>query len=285
METDIMMRIEQRYQKMTRKQKQIADYIKENIDTMTFITLRDMSKELGVTEITILNTCKVLGYNSFNEVKYDVRKYININRRIGLYRQNDYFNTELPEYEMNDKERLLMEICMEERGLLDEYTRSFDSRSVMKVAKLFFEYQKVLLCGRGSSYLICQWMSSALAGIQIPSLLVNTELNESVYCALPAIDDQTLVAAVTFPDYYFMTGKIARYAKKKGAKVIGISDGETDEFAEYTDELLTIRSTTRMFLNTLSAPMALVNLLMSAVKIEGQERSKGDVGKEFGQLF
>ena len=46
MKTDIIMRIERQYLSMTKKQRQIADYMKKNIDTMAFITLKDMSKEL-----------------------------------------------------------------------------------------------------------------------------------------------------------------------------------------------------------------------------------------------
>lgn len=284
MDIDIMMRIEECYPRMTKKQRQIAEYIKENVDMMAFITLREMSKELKVTEITILNACKVLGYESFNEVKYDVRKYINMNRRIGFYQQNDYFNTAVPAYELNDKERLLMEVCMEERSLFEEFTRNFDSRHFMKAAKLFVEYPKIVLCGRGMSYIVCQWIASDLAGAQISSMIVNTELNESVYTALPALDSNTLVVAVTFPDYYFMTEQIAKYAKKKGAKIIGITDSEEADISKYADELLTVRTTTRMFLNTASTPMALVNLLMSAIKIQGN-MGKEDIGKEFGNLF
>lgn len=284
MDIDIMMRIEECYPRMTKKQRQIAEYIKENVDMMAFITLREMSKELKVTEITILNACKVLGYESFNEVKYDVRKYINMNRRIGFYQQNDYFNTAVPAYELNDKERLLMEVCMEERSLFEEFTRNFDSRHFMKAAKLFVEYPKIVLCGRGMSHIVCQWIASDLAGAQISSMIVNTELNESVYTALPALDSNTLVVAVTFPDYYFMTEQIAKYAKKKGAKIIGITDSEEADISKYADELLTVRTTTRMFLNTASTPMALVNLLMSAIKIQGN-MGKEDIGKEFGNLF
>lgn len=284
MNTDIMMSIEQCYPKMTRKQKQIADYMKDNIDTMAFITLKEMSKELGVTEITILNACRMLGYDSFNEVKYEVRKYININRRIGLYQQNDYFNTEVPQYELSDKERLLTEICREERELIEEYARDFDSRRIMKVARLFLEYPKIVLCGRGVSHIICQWIASDLAGALLPSIVVNSELNDSVYSALPIFDKDTLFVAVTFPDYYFMTEQLAKYARKKGAKILGITDSMEANIVRYTDEVLAVRSTTRMFLNTASAPMALVNLLMSAVKIEG-DMGKTEAGKEFGSLF
>ena len=284
MDTDIMANIEQCYPRMTKKQRQIAGYIKDNADMMTFITLKELSRELGVTEITILNACRVLGYNSFNEVKYEVRKYINMSRRIGLHQQNDYFNTDVPEYELNDKEQLLTEICREERELMEEYARNFDSRRLMDAAKLFWEYPKIILCGRGLSHIICRWMASDLAGAQIGSVLVDTELHESVYSALPVIRADTLLLAVSFPDHYFMTEKLAGYGRKKGAKVLVITDTPEAEITRHADELLTVRSTTRLFLNTASAPMAMVNLLMSAVKIEG-DMEKENIGKEFGTLF
>lgn len=49
-------------------------------ENMAFITLRELSREVEITEITILNMCKALGYESFNEVKYEFRKYINRGR-------------------------------------------------------------------------------------------------------------------------------------------------------------------------------------------------------------
>ena len=284
MNKDIMMRIEETYPSMTKKQRRIADYMRKNIDTMAFVTLKELNKELGITEITILNTCKVLGYKSFNEMKYEVRKYINVNRRMDIYKQNDYFNTALPEYELSDKERLLTEICMEERCLIEEYIKNFDCRQVMETARLFIEYHKIILCGRGLSHILCQWLASDLAGSQIPSMIVNAELNESVYSVLPALDADTLFVAISFPDYYFMTEQMTKYAKMKGAKIVGITDSPSAGVAKYADKLLTVRSTTRMFLNTDSAPMALINMLVSAVKIEGG-MEEGVVGKEFGELF
>ncbi len=284
METDIITQIDKHYLSMTKKQRQVADYIKENIDTMSFITLKEMSKELGITEITILNACKVLGYNSFNEVKYEVRKYINVNRRMVLYSQNDYFNITLPEYELSDKERLLTEICLEERGLMDEYVRNFDSRQIMEAARLFLEGSKIILCGMGMSYILCQWLASDLGGVQIPTMITNPELNESVFATLPAIGADTLLVAISFPDYYFMTEQIARYAKKKRAKVLSITDSPEAGVVKYADMFLTVRSTTRMFLNTASAPMALINLLVSAIKIESGIEA-GSIGQEFGKLF
>ena len=73
---NIKKRIEEYYQGLTKKQKSVADFIREHIEMMSFITLKEMSQQIGVTEITILNTCQSLGYDNFNELKYECRKMI-----------------------------------------------------------------------------------------------------------------------------------------------------------------------------------------------------------------
>ena len=113
-----------------------------------------------------------------------------------------------------------------------------------------------------------------MAGARIPSVLINSELNESVYTLLPMIDSKTLLVAVSFPDYYFMTQKVAEYAKKKKARVLAISDSREAEVVLYADAVLTAPSTTRLALNTLSVPMALANMLTSAVKIAGGQKTR-----------
>ncbi|SHJ59913.1 MurR/RpiR family transcriptional regulator [Hespellia stercorisuis] len=280
----ILERIEEIYPKLTKKQKQIADYMKDHAEDMAFITLKELSTEVGITEITVLNMCKALGYESFNEVKYEFRKYINASR-VTFYQENDYYNTKVPDYELTEKEKLLVDICREERGLIEELARNFDSRRMLEVAQLFFEYPKIVLCGRGISYLICECIATYLSEAQIPTMKVNTELNESVYSALPMLDKKTLVVAISFPDYYFVTQKMAEFAKKKKAKVLCITDSKESNIAWIADEVLTVSSTTRMALNTLSAPMALANLLASAVKIASEQRQRKGHVEGFDKLF
>lgn len=276
----ILERIEDNYQKLTRKQKQIADYMKEHAENMAFITLKELSQAVGVTEITVLNMCKTLGYESFNEVKYEFRKYVSSTRE-EFYEDNDYFNTKIPEYELTEKEKLLMEICHEEKVLVDELVKNFDSREMFRIADFFFQYPKIILCGRGISYLLCESIGSVLAEAQIPTIKVNTELNDNVYAMLPLLDEKTLLVAISFPDYYFMTQKVAELAKKNKAMVLGITDSKESSINWIADEVLIAGSTTRLALNTLSAPMALATLLTSAIKIKSEDKSK----RKTKQLF
>lgn len=270
---------------MTKKQRQITEYMKNNIETMCFITLKEMSAELGVTESTIVNTCKVLGYPSFNEMKYEARKYNNLNMRKSIYQGNGYYHTDISKEDISDKEKLLTEICMEEKQQMDSYFQYFDAKRYLEVAKIFYQYSNIIICGRGASYILAQRLSSGLSLSQRSSRVVNTELNEEVYAMLPAIDKETLLVSIAFPDYYFVTERVAEYGKKVGAKVIVITDNANIRLAKMADEALFAPCTTRLSINTLSTPMELITLLNSAIKIEGENVKGNDAGEVFGSLF
>lgn len=274
---NIVEKINEKSPYMTRKQKLVAEYMRDNLDTMSYITLRELSQETGVTEMTILNACMSMGYSSFNEVKYECRKQINKRNKELFHQENEYFTTDIPKADLTDQEKLLMEICEEEKEQMDNWARNFNSRKMMEAAELFFKFKKIIICGRGISYLMAEYLKTGLAGVKIGSIIVNTELNESIYAATPFMDKKSLVVIISFPDYYFMTEKIGQYAKKN-ATVLAITDKEDNEIARYADMVLTVPSMTRMALNTLSTPMGLINLLFSAIKIKADEIRKDREG-------
>ena len=278
---DIIMKIEESYSEMTKKQKVIADFMLQNTDTLTFISLRELSQQTGVTEVTILNMCKMLGFNSFNEVKYEFRKLLGNGERQQFYEGNEYYQIDIPEYELSDEEMFFQELRQEELQLVVDTFREMDTKKMLEVAENIVDAQKVVICGRGISYLLTDFLATGLAGGEIGSIKVNTELNENVFATLPLIDKHTVVVAFSFPDYYFATDKFAGYAKELGAKVIVITDSENAAICSHADRLILVKSNTRLALNTLSSPMAVVNLLISAVRIVGKNKKRRKVREEF----
>ena len=278
---DIIKKIEESYSEMTKKQKVIADFMLQNTDTLTFISLRELSQQTGVTEVTILNMCKMLGFNSFNEVKYEFRKLLGNGERQQFYEGNEYYQIDIPEYELSDEEKFLQELRQEELQLVVDTFREMDTKKLLEVAENIVDAQKVVICGRGISYLLTDFLATGLAGGEIGSIKVNTELNENVFATLPLIDKHTVVVAFSFPDYYFATDKFAGYAKELGAKVIVITDSENADICAHADRLILVKSNTRLSLNTLSSPTAVVNLLISAVIIVGKNKKRRKVREEF----
>ena len=212
---NIIERLKERYPDMTKKQKQIADYMMSHVDKMSFITLKDLSAETQVTEMTILNACSAFGYANFNEVKYEFRKYISMQNKIELHKENEYPSNYVPKCDMEEQKKLLQEICEEESAMAQKFFEQMDIEQIFQVADQILVSKKILICGRGISKL-AEFLKLRLAGIGIGAVVVDTELNDSVHSALAMMDQETLMIAISFPDYYFMTEKLAAYAKELG---------------------------------------------------------------------
>ena len=146
---NIIERLQERYPDMTKKQKQIADYMMSHVDKMSFITLKDLSAETQVTEMTILNACSAFGYANFNEVKYEFRKYISMQNKIELHKENEYPSNYVPKCDMEEQKRLLQEICEEESAMAQKFFEQMDIEQIFRAADRILRSKKILICGRG----------------------------------------------------------------------------------------------------------------------------------------
>lgn len=284
---DMINKIKEGYASLTRKQKMIADYMLNNIEKMSFSTLKELSEELDVTEVTILHACSALGFESFNEVKYESRKYISLMEKVNLHREMGYSVADIPESDLKNHKELLRNIVDEEALLIKEFAEGVNVEKLFEAAELFLSKRKIVLCGRGISKILAETIAIHLAGVSIASTIMDTELNDSIHMSLPMFDHDTLVVGISFPDYYFMTDKIVEYARKEGSTVLVITDSLKASIAKFAHQVLTVESSTRLFLNTLSAPMALANALASALDIITSYKKDTRTQKieRFDQLF
>lgn len=85
---------------------------------------------------------------------------------------------------------------------------------------------------------------------------------------------------ISFPRYSKRTVKAIDYAKERGATVIAITDSAGSPLAAKCDHLLLARSDMASFVDSLVAPLSLINALIVAV---GMRRQK-EVGETYAQL-
>lgn len=283
---NIIERLKEKYPNMTKKQKQIAEYMINHVDKMSFITLKELSAETKVTEMTILNACAAFGYANFSEVKYEFRNYISMMNKIELHQENAYPSTFIPKYELEDQKKVLTEILEEETGMFQRFVENTNIEKLFHISHEIISSEKIIICGRGVSKLMAEFFALRLASIGIGAIIVDTELNDSLHAALAMIDDKTLLISISLPDYYFMTDKVAAYAKKCKAKILVIADNEQAPIVKFSDWVLYTPSTTRLFLNTPSVVTALINILTSAVKIEMSFNENSRASEDmFTELF
>ena len=77
-----------------------------------------------------------------------------------------------------------------------------------------------------------------------------------------------IVIFIAFPKYYYPLGSIAKNAFSRGAQILTITDSVSSPTVQYSKYLLLCHTSTRVFYNSLTLPMALANLLLSYLVID-----------------
>lgn len=271
---------------LTRKQREVAAYMLADPERMSYVTLKEVSKDTGITEMTILKTCDSLGFASFSDLKYEFRKYA-AQQMEQLRHFSDFGINPPPDYELSDTERLLKDICGEEARLFDRFFNTVDIQQIFAAADMLRAADKVVFCGRGVSTYVCEYLSMLLSIMGCGSVLINTELYDSIHMALPLLTPKSVLFIVSFPDYYHMTTTVAEFASRKKVKIIAMTDSSKSPVVPFADMVLTVPTTTRLFMNTLGAPMVLANLIASAlnIRISGKNTNFASSVTEFYALM
>ena len=67
-------RIAEKYSKMTKSEKRIADYFLEQKRDLQLTSITELAEQCSVADSTIFRFCKMLGYNGYNDFKIAIAK-------------------------------------------------------------------------------------------------------------------------------------------------------------------------------------------------------------------
>ena len=101
----------------------VAEYMEKNPQVMSYITLRELSSSQEVTEITVLKTCQSLGFDGFNELKYEFRKNSIAKRKTDVLDEKNFYTESIPEYESEDERKFLKEVGESEVQMTAQFWR------------------------------------------------------------------------------------------------------------------------------------------------------------------
>lgn len=264
MDKDILSLIEHKYGEFSKGQKRIADYIKENFEKAAFMTAAKLGTTARVSESTVVRFAMEIGYSGYPEMRKALQELIR-NRltsvqRIEVAKSVMAAKDTLASVLQSDMEKIQMTIESIDKGQFDD--------AVQKILKA------------RNIYIVGVRTSAALAvflGFYFNLLFGNVKmLHESptseVFELVMRVSPEDVIIGISFPRYSKRTIKTLRLCKTMGATIIGITDSKSSPVAKIADVSLLAKSDMVSFVDSLVAPLSLINALIVAVGNETNEK-------------
>ena len=257
MERDILAQMNKESHKFSKGQRMIARYISENYDKAAFMTAGKLGETVGVSESTVVRFASELGYDGYpgmrRAMQEMIRNRLTAVQRIEVARQHIDNGNLLDAVLSTDIEKL--------RLTQEEVNKADFDRAVDEILKA----RTIYIVGMRSSTSLASFMGFYLNLLLDNVRLVHDTSVSEVYEQVFRIREGDVFIGISFPRYSSRTIKAMRFASDAGATVIGITDGRSSPFVGLADINLFAKSDMVSFLDSLVAPMSLINALIVAI--------------------
>jgi len=264
MERDILAQMQKESKGFSKGQRQIAKYISENYDKAAFMTAGKLGKTVGVSESTVVRFASELGYDGYPGMRRAlqdmIRNRLTAVQRIEVAREQIGHDNILDAVLGADMEKLQI--------TRDEVNKESFNAAVDAILRA----RNIYIVGMRSSTSLANFMGFYLNQMLDNVHLVHDTSVSEVYEQVFRITEGDVFIGISYPRYSSKTIKAMQFAKSTGATVIGITDGNSSPFVSVADIILFAKSDMVSFLDSLVAPMSLINALIVAIGYERPEK-------------
>ncbi len=257
MERDILALIEKESRGFSKGQRVISRYITENYDKAAFMTAGKLGKTVGVSESTVVRFASELGYDGYPGMRKAMQDMIR-NRLTAVQR------IEVAK-EQIEHENILEAVLNADMEKLQTTREEIDKENFNRAVETILNANTIYIVGMRSSTSLASFMGFYLNQMLDNVRLVHDTSVSEVYEQVFRIKEGDVFIGISYPRYSSRTIKAMQFAKSTGATVVGITDGESSPFVGLADIILFAKSDMVSFLDSLVAPMSLINALIVAI--------------------
>lgn len=258
---DILSVLENRLSSFSKGQRVIARFIMENYDKAAFMTASRLGSAVGVSESTVVRFAAELGYRGYPGMKKALQEVVRT-RLTSVERMKQ------AETSMDARDVLRADIH-NLQATLDE----MDQTSFDQAVEMIRSAKNVYIVGMRTSTTLARFLWLYLNVLRENVFVIQDTAAAEVYEQLMRVKDGDLVIGVCFPRYSNRTVNVMGFAKERGAATLGITDSVTSPLNESSTVCLYAKSEMVSFLDSLVAPMGLINALIVAVGAQDRERT------------
>lgn len=272
MRQDILSILKSQESTFSKGQRRIARYILESYDKAAFMTANALGKAVGVSESTVVRFAVELGFDGFPGMQKALQEMV-VNRltsvqRIGV--TND---------RIGEKNVLAM-VLQSDMEKLRQTGETVDKDAFDAAVNAVLGAERVYIMGVRSAAPLASFLGYYLNYMFQNVHIVTASGTSEMFEQIVGVNHRDAVIAFSFPRYSATTAKAVQYCHSTGATVIGVTDSKLSPLGECSDYVLVAKSNMVSLVDSLVAPMCVVNALIVAIAAKKEQ----ELAKTFQEL-
>ncbi|MCR4749297.1 MAG: MurR/RpiR family transcriptional regulator [Lachnospiraceae bacterium] len=269
--SDVIGVIEEFYPSMSKGHKAIANYIKEYYDTAVFMTAAKIGEEIGVSESTVVRFASNLGYSGFPEFQSYLASWVknrmNNVQKIGV------------KYGNSSQSQIIDSVLKGDIERINDTLTEIDPNAFEAAIDALLNAKKVYVSGIRACAPLAQFLAFYLNMIRDDVICLTTTSVSETFEQMLRIDNDDAFVGISFPRYSMRTLKAMEFASDRNARVISITDSIHSPMCMYSSINLFAVSNMVSVVDSLVAPLSVINALVVAFCLKAPEEVKENLTK------
>ena len=264
MASDILTTIHDQLRTFSKGQKLIANYILQSYDKAAFMTASRLGKTVGVSESTVVRFAVELGFDGYPSMQRTLQELVR--NKLTSVQRIEVANDRI------GNQDVVSTVLQADIDTLRKTSETLDRREMSASVELILQAKRIYIIGIRSSTAIADFLNFYFRNIFENVSLVSSTSTSEMFEQMLRVGKGDVVIGISLPRYSSRTVKTMQYAKDCGAATIAITDKPDAPAGKLADHVLVAKSDMVSIVDSLVAPMSVVNALIVAVSRRREEQ-------------
>ncbi len=254
---DILSKISDQYGQMSKSHKAIAGFILEHYDQAVFMTAAKLGESLGISESTVVRFANRIGYAGYPEFQRALEECVK--GKLSSIQKMD------AKYGRSTQSEVLASVITADIEKLQHTIENLDPAAFESAVETILAADTIYIMGLRSNQPLAEFLHFYLNMIRGRVVLLQTTSVSETFEQMIRINEKDCFIGISFPRYSMRTLKAMEFASDRNAKVIAVTDSAHSPMSLYSSCNLLARSDMVSIVDSLVAPLSVINALVVAL--------------------
>ncbi|MDO4473184.1 MAG: MurR/RpiR family transcriptional regulator [Eubacteriales bacterium] len=260
---ELLQKIDEKYPRLSKGQKKLANYIRKDYDKAAFLTAAKMGEDVGVSESTVVRFAMTLGYKGYPEFQKALEELVRT-------KLNSIQRMEVT-YGRISQGEILASVLQSDIEKIKLTMSNIDHEAFEMAVDTILNAKKIYIIGIRSCAPLASFLRFYLQLICDDVVSVSSNSSSEIFEQLMRINSNDVIIGISFPRYSMRTLKALEFASSRKAKVITLTDSVHSPINLYSSCNLIARSDMASIVDSLVAPLSVINALVVALCMKKQK--------------